>query len=48
MNTQNTKIEVRMNKQEKIQMEKRAKEFGFTTLSEFIRVIAIKGTLNIK
>ena len=48
MTNKNFKIEVRMNKQEKFEIEKRAKEFGFTTLSEFIRVIAIKGILKLK
>lgn len=45
---QDTKIEVRMTKDEKLEIEQRAKQFGFRTVSEFIRVVSIKGTLNIK
>ena len=45
--TQTVKIEIRMTQEEKDLIQKRAKDFGFTSVSEFIRVISTKGTLNI-
>jgi hypothetical protein len=48
MNTQETKLNVRMTKEERNQIQKRSEEFGFRNVSEFIRVIAIKGILNLK
>lgn len=46
--SQDTKIEVRMTFQEKDDILQKVKLYGFTSLSEYIRVIAVKGELKIK
>lgn len=47
MITQNTKIEIRMTNIEKSLLKQRAIQFGFKSLSEYIRVIALKGKLDL-
>jgi hypothetical protein len=39
---------IRLTPDEKIEMLRRSKEFGFTQLSEFIRAMALKGKMEIK
>lgn len=41
-------ILVMVSKEEKENIEKRAKENGFTSVSEYIRVMSLKGTVVVK
>ena len=45
--TQKAKIELRISIEDKKTIKKRAAYYGFTSMSEYIRVISTKGTLTI-
>jgi len=44
---QETKLNVRMTFKEKELLKKRANQFGFKSVSEYVRVIALKGRLEL-
>ena len=48
MENKTTQIIIRLSEQEKKDIEQKAKDHGFRFVAEFVRVMMIKGTLEIK